>query len=214
MSALRNSDDDEQWGHAGGSDDPIVNSPFALASTVNVSIAYMLWYVIVTHWNLANYVAWVRHNEALIGDYPNPKLYLAFVVLSEVLLWGISGPLFFYAAKYRKSQKDRNTILFLGIAVFWLVSDVPLFAMDLSMIYYYQYQSVVQTTTMILRSISFFVGATLSWHMYVHRMTKFLHARYETPEEQERLAKQQQEEALRVAKGLKTEGRFLRHMVR
>jgi hypothetical protein len=211
MSALHDQDTD---GYGGDLDDPIVNSPFALASTLNISIAYMLWYVIITHWNLANYVAWVRNNDALLGNYPSPKLYLAFVVLSEVLLWGVSGPLFFYAAKYRKSQKDRNYILFLGIAVFWLVSDVPLFAMDLAIIYYYDYQSVVQTTTMILRSISFFVGATLSWQMYVHRMSKFLYMRYENPEEQERLREQQQTEALRVAKGLKTDTKFLRQVVR
>ncbi|CUG89325.1 transmembrane protein, putative [Bodo saltans] len=121
---------------------------------------------------------------------------------------------FFYAAKYRKSQKDRNMILFIGIAVFWLVSDVPLFAMDLAIMYYYEFQSVVQTATMILRSISFFVGATLSWLMYVHRLSKFLHSRYESAEEQEKVAKQQQEESMRAAKGLKSETKYLRHMVR
>jgi hypothetical protein len=195
-------------------DDPIVNSPFALSSTLNISIAYMLWYTIITHWSLANYVSWVRQNDTLLGNTPSPKLYLAFVVLSEVLLWGVSGPLFFYAAKYRKSQKDRNMILFIGIAVFWLVSDVPLFAMDLAIMYYYDFQSVVQTATMILRSISFFVGATLSWLMYVHRLSKFLNSRYESAEEQEMVAKQQQQEAFRAAKGLKSETKYLRHMVR
>lgn len=195
--------------------DPVAQSPFALATTVNISLTYMIWYVVVTHWSLANYIAWVRYNDVLLGTSPSPKIYLAFVVLSEVLLWGLGGPLLFYAAKYRKSQKDRNRMLFLAILAFAILSDVPLFGMDIAIQYFHGFQSVVQTVTLILRSISFFVSMTLTWLMYVHRMVKFLQATYSDIEEQRKLAIQQQEDADRRARGVRTtETKMLRALFR
>lgn len=192
--------------------DPLINSPFALVSTLNVALTYLVWYVAVTHWSLANYVSWVRHNDRLLGNQPNEKVYLTFVVIAEILLWGLGGPLFFYAAKYRKSQKDRNRMLFYGILTFFALSDIPLFALDLSISYFYGSRSVVQMTTTILRGISFFVSATLAWQLYVHRAVKFLQAKYESAEERERLAMQERKSAERKAAGIQAHNKMLRSL--
>ena len=185
-------------------DDPIVNSPFALVTSLNVSVFALLWYIALTHWNLSNYVAWVRYNSDLLNSQPPTQIYLAFVVLSEVILWVLSGPLFFYTAKYRRGQKDRNKYLSLGLLAAYLSSDVPFFILDLVIVYYHGIYSVVQTCTLILRCISFFFGSIAVWQIYLHRMTKYLQSRYQSRDEQRMVALKEEEEATRREHGIKT----------
>lgn len=157
---------------------PVSASPFAIISNYNLSIFYIMWHLVVTHWNLANYVAWVRFNGPLLGDRPNERLYVAFVVISSVLFWLVCGPLFFYTAKYKKSTKDRNRYLGLGIGLAYIFADVPLWLLDVSIVYFHGFLSVVQVTALILRSISFFLNSFVAWHIYLHRITKYLHRLY------------------------------------
>jgi hypothetical protein len=153
---------------------------------------------------MANYVAWVRYNDALLDGQPPPQLYLAFVVISEVTLWTISGPLFFYTAKYRRGQRDRNKYLSFGLLAAYFTSDVPFFFLDISIVYFHGMFSVVQVTTIILRGISFFFGSVLVWQIYLHAITKYLHERYHTREEQRQVALREETEAAKRGLGIKS----------
>ena len=154
--------------------DAITASPFATLTGYNVSIFYILWYFFVQHWNLANYVSWVRFNGVLLNNRPSPTLYLSAIVISEALYWLVSGPMFFYSAKYRKGRKDGYRWLSLGIVIQFLFADTPLWLLDIATFYFFGFQDVVQSIALILRSLSFLFNALISWHVYLHRMSKLL----------------------------------------
>jgi len=185
-------------------DDPILYSPLALVTTVNVAFVYLLWYIAVTHWNVANYAAWVRFNGPLLGNTPSTQLYLGFVVLSEIVLWLVGGPLLFYAARYPKGRRHRNTYLGLAIALTWLGSDIPLFVLDVTIAYNYGLFAVVQVSALLLRGISFFAGGVVTWQMYLFYMSKILQRRYETNDERRLLAEREELETARRAMGIRS----------
>lgn len=184
-------------------DDPIVNSPFALVTTLNVSIFTLFWYIAVTHWNLANYVSWVRYNGDVLGSKPSPQLYLTFCVISEIILWLVAGPLLFYTAKYRRGDKDRNKYLSIAVTIAVIGMDVPLWLLDLTIVYYHGMHSVVQVATLILRSLSFFFGCVIVWQIYLHRICKYLQSRYENKDERRLIALAEDAAAMRKASGVR-----------
>ena len=154
--------------------DAITSSPFATLTGYNISIFYILWYFFVTHWAVANYAAWVRFEDALLGDSPNPKLYLAAIIIGTALFWVVTGPMFFYSGKYKKGPRDGYKWLSIGIVISFLGQDTPMWLLDVSIYYWYGFQSVVQTITLLLRTLSFLLNATISWHIYMHRISKTL----------------------------------------
>jgi hypothetical protein len=152
-------------------------SPFMFISTYNVAIFYMLWYLVLNHWNLANHVAWVRFHTDLLNGRPPPQLYLTLVIIAEVVYFIVGGILLYRAAKYAKTDKERNRYLTGGIAVLYAFTDVPLWLADISIFYFLGWQSEVQSITFVLRSISFLGNSIVAWHIYMHRIVKFLHTR-------------------------------------
>lgn len=152
-------------------------SPFSFLSTYNIGIFYMLWYAVVCHWNLANHVAWVRFNDTLLDGKPPPQLYLTFVVVGEVTYFIFGAILLFRSAKYAKTEKERWRYLSAGIVVMYLFTDVPMFLLDMTIVFFYGWIAVVQSTAWTLRTMSFMANTVVAWHIYLHRMTKFIHQR-------------------------------------
>jgi hypothetical protein len=152
-------------------------TPFVLLSTYNVGIFYLLWYAIVDAWNLGNHVAWVRFNDGLLDGKPPSQLYLALVILALVSYFLIGGVLFYRGAKYAKDDKERNRYMSLGVAVQYALTDVPLWLADISIFYFLGWQTEVQSITFMLRTISFLFNSIITWHIYMHRIVKFLHMR-------------------------------------
>jgi hypothetical protein len=150
-------------------------SPFRILTTYNVSIFYMLWYFMVCHWNLVNYVAWVQFNGDLLGNSPHPRLYLACVVIALFVFWVIGGFLLYRSAKYAKSDKDRFRYFSAGLGVLYLFTDVPLWICDIAIVFQQGFWNEIQGITLLLRTISFIANSVVAWHIYMHRMAKFLH---------------------------------------
>lgn len=155
-------------------DDPLVHSPLQFFSSFNFPLFYLLWHLMITHWNLANYVAWVRFNDWLLLNRPNSSVYLAMVVISSIAFWLVCGPMFFYAAKYAKDSRRRNRFFTGGIVIMYLFADVPLWMCDMSIIFYVGFIDVGQGITFVLRSLSFLVNSYVTWNVYLHRLSKFL----------------------------------------
>lgn len=175
--------------------DPLVFSPLLFFSTYNFALFYLIWHLTLTHWNLANYVAWVRFNDGLLKDRPNSAVYLTMVVLSSMAYWLVGGPMFFYAAKYAKSVKRRNRFLAAGIVVMFAFADAPLWICDMSIVYYVGFIDVGQGITWALRSVSFVLNAFVTWQVYLHRICKLLHrVVYRVDADLPAIAKKQEEE--------------------
>lgn len=153
------------------------STPFAFVSTYNIGIFYVLWYFFLTEWNLVNYVAWVRFNADLLDGKPPTEFYLILCVLAHVAYWLIGGGLFIRAAKYATDNKDRNRYLTAGIATLYFLTDVPLWMADVTIFYFYGLQNEIPAIVFFLRSISFLFNSIVTWHIYMHRIVKFLHQR-------------------------------------
>ena len=156
-------------------DNAVLSSPFSWIGTYNISIFYWLWYLFVTHWNLANYVAFARVNDTLLNGKPSAGLYLAMVIFAMLAFWLVGGPMLFYSIQYAKGQKKRLRWLSLGLVIMYVVTDIPLWICDMSIVYFYGWMVPVQTITWVLRSFSFLFQTVIVWHIYLHRMSKLLH---------------------------------------
>lgn len=183
-------------------ENPIINSPFAYLTNINISIIYFLWYFLLTFWNLGNYVAWVRFNDTLLSGTPSSRIYLAFVVISTMLFVLFAGPTFLYTAKYRYGVKSRNKWLSLAIGLSFLLADVPLWVCDTAIWYFYGWQSISQGITFVLRSMSFFSNSLVAWIVYMYKMTKLLQLWRADPAELEALVEEAEKKMARQRKGI------------
>lgn len=152
-------------------------TPFAFVSTYNIGIFYVLWYFFLTQWNLVNYVAWVRFNSDLLDGKPPRELYLILCILAQVSYWFAGGFFFVRAAKYATDNKERNRYLTAGIATQYFLTDVPLWMADVSIFYFSGLPNEIPAIVFFLRSISFLFNSIVTWHIYMHRIVKFLHQR-------------------------------------
>ena len=73
----------------------------------------------------------------------------------------------------------------------------------MAIVYYHGFIDIVQMIAMILRFLSFFLNAFITWHIYMHRLTKYLHQLYDTPKELKEIALKEEKVLERKRQGLK-----------
>ena len=160
----------------GGKDGPVRSSAF------NTPLFYLVWYFFLTHWNLAAYVSWVRLNGDLIDNRPPTVVYLLMIIIAQVAFWLGGGPMFFYAAKYcvdgANGDRRRRRWLTRGIALMYILTDVPLWLCDMSIIYYNGHLFVVHSIAWALRLVSFFFGTVIVWYLYMYGLSNWLQVQY------------------------------------
>jgi hypothetical protein len=100
---------------------------------------------------------------------------LVFVIVSVGLFWTFIGPALVYVAKYAGTQKDRNKWLTIALLVAFAFTDLPMFMCDITIVYYYGWVSAVQGISFVIRLISGFLGAVVTWFIYMWRLSKLLH---------------------------------------
>jgi len=146
-----------------------------LPTSFNVPIIYLYWFLVLTGVTTANYVAWVRFYTAL--DTRLVRAYLAFTIISQLMYWFIAGPYFFYANKYPRGTKDRNNKVCIGLVTIFLFADVPMWILDVRIVFFYGWFHVLQGICFVLRTVSFVINANIVWFIYMWKLTKYLHLR-------------------------------------
>ena len=209
------SDDSDGYGGGGGrrrnqfgennniAEDPIVSSPFAVLTNINISIFVLVWYVITVNWSLVNYVAYLRFNSALFEDKVHPFLYLAFCIIAQAATYFILAPLLLYTGKYVGTPKKRNRWLSVAIVVAFLACDAPLFFIDGAIYFYLGWFHPVPAIALILRLISFLIFGTASWLIVLHRGSKFLFRRFRSADDLKHLGRLQAKNAERARDGIR-----------
>eukprot|EP01062_Namystynia_karyoxenos_P056407 TRINITY_DN47363_c0_g1_i1.p1 TRINITY_DN47363_c0_g1~~TRINITY_DN47363_c0_g1_i1.p1 ORF type:complete len:210 (+),score=37.63 TRINITY_DN47363_c0_g1_i1:97-726(+) len=158
--------------------------------------ALMYWYACGGALSMANYNAWIRYEEPMLGAAVR-RSYQAFLVLYFVSFFTVSGACFYWAqmvlwnrskglSKAATRPEDRlaldgkaksvaRTRVHVGIAFLWFAGDTPLFILSLHVIYIHGWIEVVQGIDFVVKLLSWIMGMTVVWFMYLWRISKVLH---------------------------------------
>lgn len=213
--AYDDDDSDDSDGYGGGgrrrnqfddnpiAEDPIVSSPFAVLTNINISIFVLVWYAITVNWNLVNYVAYLRFNAYRFEDKVHPFLYLAFCIIALGTVALVLAPLLVYTGKYVGTPKKRNRWLSAAIVIAFLVCDAPLFFIDGALYFYLGWFHPIPGIALLLRLISFLIFGVASWLILLHRGSKFLFRRFKSADDLRHLGRLQAKNAERARDGIR-----------
>lgn len=160
--------------YRGIDDDPIVSSPLAVITNLNVSVLILVWYMAMSGWSLGNYIGWVRHQKDVLDGKPPTELYLVFCILAMGVTVLVVAPILVYSGKYLQGSKKKNRWLSVGILIAFFFTDVPLFALDWTIYHKMQGTHPVPDITLVLRSISFCCAGFGTWIIILMRGTKYM----------------------------------------
>lgn len=205
------SESDDEFGFGGGrqvrrnnpAEDPIVSSPFAVLTNINISIFVLVWYVITVNWNLVSYVAYLRFHTDIFDSKIPSLLYLAFVIIAQGATYFVLAPLLLYTGKYVGSPKKRNWWLSMAILIAFSACDAPLFFIDGALFYYFGWFHPVPGITLVLRLISFVIFGVASWLIVLHRGSKFLFRRFRSADDLKHLGRLQAKNTERAREGIR-----------
>src|SRR4051812_45442708 len=88
-------------------------------------------YFFGTMLTIANYVAYIRYNEAIYGG-DLLRTYLAFTILGTIVYAGVSAVMWMWAAKYVTTPHQRIQKMAIGMFAIFLFHDLPIFSMEWS----------------------------------------------------------------------------------
>jgi hypothetical protein len=139
-------------------------------------LVFLYWYGIATSLAMLNYALWVRFQaEKLSEDLRNA--YLAFCVIGTIVYVFVGGPMFFLGYKYSTTQKQRDKKIRIGLVAMYFASTLPLFLMDLFIVWDNGVLYVLQGIVFVLELISWSTGSFAVWFIYMWQVAKFVHIR-------------------------------------
>eukprot|EP00759_Apiculatamorpha_spiralis_P008664 PhF_6_TR15610/c0_g1_i1/m.24210 len=103
--------------------------PDRITQDGKLPIALMIFYMSDIIFSLANFISYIRYQEAKYGmDYV--RAYLAFVILGLIFFGALASVFWVWAARYSISHKDRRRRTFFGVIVVYLSNVLPLFIIE------------------------------------------------------------------------------------
>eukprot|EP01062_Namystynia_karyoxenos_P059281 TRINITY_DN50735_c0_g1_i1.p1 TRINITY_DN50735_c0_g1~~TRINITY_DN50735_c0_g1_i1.p1 ORF type:complete len:198 (+),score=85.09 TRINITY_DN50735_c0_g1_i1:86-679(+) len=142
-------------------------------------IALMYWYAAVQIIALVNYVQWMQFNEDIVGNDIR-TLYLAFLVISIITYVGISATCFraaatFYTDNTPDGRRMRSSRQRAGIIFLFVLSDCPMFFIDLSLHHRAGNQGWLQGLDFTIRTVTCIIGSLISWFAYLGVFVDLVH---------------------------------------
>lgn len=143
---------------------------------VPTALIALYWYFVVQVLAIFLYATWVRFQLDLFSqDFINT--YLAFAIIGMLGYAFGGGPFFFAAFKYSRTAKSRSLRTRIGLVVMYFTSTLPLFIMDLWIVYNNGIVNVLQGICFVIQLVSWFFGSFAVWFIYMWQVAKFVHKR-------------------------------------
>lgn len=142
-----------------------------------VPVVCMLVWFVSTAASVANYVAYIRTNEAKARyGLVLVRCYLSFIIVSLVVYFTVSGTMWTWSWRYAQERVMRRQKTVTGILAMFLLSSCPLWSMDYRTI---DLDGSVKTTwqlvSILCQSVTWFLGAVTMWLTFSHKTTKAMY---------------------------------------
>lgn len=122
-----------------------------------------------------NYSFWMRFQTRLTCPESLKSPYLAFCIIGMITYVFCGGPLFFFSYKYARDKKTQTTKLRIGIVAMYFMSSLPLWIMELWLMYNNMaVVSVLDGMVFSLSFVSWSIGTIVVWFIYMWEISRFL----------------------------------------
>ena len=145
-------------------------------------IVLMVLYFVGTMITIANYVAYVRYNEAVYGA-DLVRAYLAFTIVGVSMYALLSAVCWLWAAKYVTTSSERLQKLAMGMLAIFVFHDLPIFSMEWHMILCCGWRNPFQGFCFVKQIMLFILSFSFGWLMYAYIAAGWLNAAYGDPSE-------------------------------
>jgi hypothetical protein len=146
----------------------VLNIPFPLV--------FLYWHGISAALAMLNYSLWVRFQTGFLSEDLR-NTYLAFCIIGLLVYGFIGGPMFFLGYKYSSTQKARDKKVRIGLVAMYFASTLPLFLIDLYIVWYYGVLYVLQGVVFVLELIAWSTGSFAVWFIYMWQVAKLVHTK-------------------------------------
>ena len=140
------------------------------------AIVFLFWYGITTSLAQLNYSIWIRFQDSFL-DEDLINTYLAFCIIGLVAYVFGGGPMFFTGFKYATTQQSRSRRIRIGMVIMYFASTLPLFIMDLFIVWRHGVLNVLQGLMFVLQLVAWTTGSFAVWFIYMWAVASFIHAR-------------------------------------
>ena len=120
---------------------------------------------------LANYLDWVRHQQADIGNRI-VNLFLALTIIAIITFLLCSSVFYMWACRYASSEDAAKRRRIWGIGINLLFADFPLFCTQVDIVWNVGFASGLQTIAFLFTCLSFGYSGLVVWLYLAGRVIK------------------------------------------
>ncbi|EKF31579.1 hypothetical protein MOQ_004578 [Trypanosoma cruzi marinkellei] len=120
---------------------------------------------------IANYCGWVCYQVPVLGE-SLVQAYLGMTIVATIFYLFVASVFYMWAWRFPEPEEVSRRRRIYGIVVNLLLSDVPMFAIEVKICWDVQFASGIQGTSFLITCISFSYSAVRVWTFFMIKLIK------------------------------------------
>eukprot|EP01061_Rhynchopus_euleeides_P008600 TRINITY_DN17746_c0_g1_i1.p1 TRINITY_DN17746_c0_g1~~TRINITY_DN17746_c0_g1_i1.p1 ORF type:complete len:256 (+),score=59.69 TRINITY_DN17746_c0_g1_i1:59-826(+) len=120
---------------------------------------------------VANYLDWVRYQTEALGDR-RINLYLAMTIIATIMYLLVASVFYMWAYRWPLPEEYSKKRRIYGVIVNLIFSDVPLFAIEVDILWEVNIQSGLQAACFVFTCLSFAYSGLRAWTYLMETVIK------------------------------------------
>lgn len=143
------------------------------------SLFLLVWHAIVLTFTFFNWRYFVSEEESMVEN-TLPKVHLAFNIVAVLAFVLLGSVLMFWPYRYGAFMLPRNrrNKLLYGVSVSYFSHVLPLWIIELIIIWNYGWFVMIQSISFILLTMTCILETIAVWHFYIWHMSGYIHRTY------------------------------------